>query len=313
MVKAKLIAQAKRFARHVPFQLVEAVAFPQESRWHRFGIERPGVDEPSVILFTLHKVASTFTNQLLGEINANCLNLKRMDWDKYVYNMVPSGTSEWIAARTDDLFAPSGYCYGVFRAPLPITSLGDYRVLLIVRDPRDILTSYYFSEAHSHAEPLDKARLQDFRARRAQVQEMTIDEYVLDKASDLERLLDNYMEMSSATGAQPLTYELMMSDWESFMDRVSDVLRVELDTQLRTKLRDLGQIGVEHGGDENQHRRKGTPGDHRHKLQPETIARLTEQFRRHLEWMSLPTEVIDLTVDHADAVVDVIESDQKAA
>lgn len=293
MNSAALKSAGKSIARRLPFRVVETVAFPAESQWHRYGIQRPGVRDPSVLLFTLHKVASTFTNQLLAEINSESLQLRRMDWDKYVYNMVPRDTSGWIATRAESLFEPEGYCYGVFRGPLPIPEIDRYRVLMILRDPRDILTSYYFSEATSHAEPLDKRRLKEFRDRRALVQAMTIDEYVLDKAPELEGLLDGYMTLSEQAGVQPLTYELMMNDWDQFMLRVGEVLNVTIEESLRERLREKGQIGVEHSGDESQHRRKGTPGDHRHKLQPETVDALTARFERHLRWMSLDQEPIE--------------------
>jgi len=289
MVPERFIEPAKQAVRHVPFPLIESFAFPRESQWLHFGLKRPGADEPSVALFTLHKVASTFTNELLGYLNNEHLHLRRMDWDKYVFNKVPQDSSGYLAARTQKLFKSSGYCYGAFRAALPITNLHRYRVLLILRDPRDILTSFYFSEAHSHAPPLNKNRLQEFEARRAEVLSMTIDEYVLDRAGHLASKLDDYMAMSQEHGIEPLTYEQMMSDWKGFMDRVGEILEFDIPEHDRLTLRIRGQIGIEHSGDVNNHRRRGTPGDHREKLQPATVAKLTSQFERHLKWLGLET------------------------
>ena len=75
MVPKRFTEPAKRAARHLPFPIVEAVAFPRESQWLRFGRKHPGADESSVVLFTLHKVASTFTNDMLGYLNDELLGL----------------------------------------------------------------------------------------------------------------------------------------------------------------------------------------------------------------------------------------------
>ena len=287
MVPKRFTEPAKRAARHLPFPIVEAVAFPRESQWLRFGRKHPGADESSVVLFTLHKVASTFTNDMLGYLNDELLGLQRMDWDKYIYNKVPRDSSGYIAARSDDLFEDAGYCYGVFREALPIAQLDRYRVLLILRDPRDILTSYYFSEAHSHAPPLNKARLREFEERRSYVRSLSIDEYVLERSGHVQHKLDAYMSMSQRAGVEPLTYEHMMSDWVGFMDRVEGILGMEISEHHRQTLRLRGQIGVEHAGDVNSHRRRGTPGDYLEKLQPKTIAVLNERFDVHLKWLGL--------------------------
>lgn len=287
VIPQQLIQPAKQLARHIPFSIVETLAFPRESQWIRFGIKRPGAPTPSVALFTLHKVASTFTNDLLGYLNDEQLKLRRMDWDKYIYNKVPRNSSAYIADRVSDLFEPSGYCYGVFREALPIENLDQYRVLLILRDPRDILTSYYFSEAHSHAPPLNKKRLAEFEARRVEVMSMSIDEYVLSHAQHLKDKLDAYMAMSKTAGIEPLTYEQMMSDWDGFLDRIGSILDTEINAHDRAELRSRGQIGVEHSGDVMNHRRRGTPGDHRDKLLPQTVAKLTQTFQLHLDWLGI--------------------------
>ena len=287
MVPQRVLEPAKRVAQHVPFPIVESVRFPHESLWMRFGIKRPGADQPSVVLFTLHKVASTFTNRLLDHLNAEHLGLRRLDWDKYVYNRFPRDSSGYIAQRTDRLFASSGYCYGVFREALPIADLGRYRVLLILRDPRDILTSHYFSEAHSHALPVNKARRREFEARRARVRGQSIDDYVLEQSLPLVKKFDDYVAMCRSHAIDPVTYEQMMGDWDDFVDRVGDTLGIDVGRAERDALRSAGQIGVEHGGDVTHHRRRGTPGDHREQLRRATVATLTRRFSRHLDWLEL--------------------------
>jgi hypothetical protein len=276
---------AKRLARRLPFGVIELALFRHEAAWLRFGIKRPGQPDPSVIIFTLHKVASTFTHELLGYLNAEVLGLRRMDWDKYIHNKFPEDTTSWMAAHVDQLFHHSGYAYGPFRASLPIPDLDRYRILMILRDPRDILTSAYFSEAFSHAPPLLPERLADLEERRERVQAMTIDEFVIEKADEVVESLDDYRRLADTYGVRPLTYAQMMSDWNGFMDGVEDALGVKISQHHRDVLEAKGRIGEDLGDNANEHLRKGTPGDHVDKLAPETVSHLTNVFSSHLRWL----------------------------
>jgi hypothetical protein len=276
---------AKRLARRLPFGLIELALFRREAAWLRFGIKRPGQDDPSVILFTMHKVASTFTHELLGYLNTELLGLRRMDWDKYIHNKFPTDTTTWMAEHVDELFHHSGYTYGPFRASLPIAELARYRVLMILRDPRDILTSAYFSEAFSHAPPLLPERLAELEERRTRVQAMSIDEFVIEKAAEVLGLLDDYRRISDTYAVRPLTYTQMMFDWDGFMDGVQDALGVPISQHHRDVLKAKGRIGEELGGNANAHLRRGTPGDHVDKLQPDTVRQLTAIFSDHLDWL----------------------------
>jgi hypothetical protein len=278
-------SSAKRLARRLPFGLIELALFRHEAAWLRFGVKRPGQQDPSVILFTLHKVASTFTHELLGYLNTELLGLRRMDWDKYIHNKFPTDTTTWMTDHVDQLFHCSGYMYGPFRASLPISDLDRYRVLMILRDPRDILTSAYFSEAFSHAPPLLPERLAELEERRIRVQAMSIDEFVTEKADELLGFLDDYRKIADTYGVRPLTYTQMMSDWDGFMDGVQDALGVPISQHHREVLKAKGRIGEELGDNANDHLRRGTPGDHLDKLQPDTVRHLTTVFHSHLEWL----------------------------
>lgn len=276
----------KRLARRLPFEVIEAGLFPNEASWLRFGRKRPGEPDPSVILFTLHKVASTFTHELLGYLNAELLGLKRMDWDRYIHNRFPEDTTTWISREVDELFDPVGYAYGPFRAPLPIPDLDRYRILLILRDPRDILTSAYFSEAFSHAPPLLPERLAEFEERRERVRKSTIDDFVLERAGDLLSIFDEYKTLAERYDVRPLVYEQMMGNWEVFMDSVEAAIGVEIPQEHRDILRSKGRIDDELDGEVTNHLRQGTPGDHADKLQPETIEQLNKIFTAHLAWLA---------------------------
>ena len=65
-------------------------------------------------------------------------------------------------ASTSRIFLDRGYCYGGFRflpESFEIPILGQVKSLLLVRDPRDMLVSHYFSTRSSHPAPGSKSTL----------------------------------------------------------------------------------------------------------------------------------------------------------
>jgi hypothetical protein len=208
-----------------------------------------------------------------------------MDWDRYVHNRFPVNTTSWLAQHEASIFLERGFVYGPFRAPLPISNLGNYRTILLLRDPRDVITSAYFSDAFSHPPPGNKKRLPEFNERRARVQKMTIDDYVLERADEIHSHYAAYRSFADSIKVTPLTYEQMMLDFGGFLDGLEVCLDVSIPDWLRNRLRELGRIGEFLGDDQKSHMRKGLPGDHVEKLRPETVTSLNSTFADDLQWL----------------------------
>jgi hypothetical protein len=78
-----------------------------------------------------------------------------------------------------------GVYYGMARGPyvrdMPI--IGRLRTIVQVRDPRDCVTSAYFSFRESHRPPTDPEKLKAFQQRRETLKAMSIDEYAVRQAA----------------------------------------------------------------------------------------------------------------------------------
>lgn len=61
----------------------------------------------------------------------------------------------------------------------------NFKILLVLRDPRDILVSSYYSVAYSHPFPDDKERTKEFLTERYRVRDMTVDQYVIEQSDDI--------------------------------------------------------------------------------------------------------------------------------
>lgn len=87
-------------------------------------------------------------------------------------------------ASTSQVILPKGYCYGFPAWPttFEIPILGKAKSILLVRDPRDMAVSMYFSTLLSHPKPGASGGNNDNKAlmpRLAEAGEMGIDKFVL--------------------------------------------------------------------------------------------------------------------------------------
>ena len=114
--------------------------------------------QQSILFFTVHKSASTFIKntiiKLVGSNNIVAIQLSgylNREKQKRYYNNT---------ALMQKVLFENGFFYGAFRAFYPFPGMDKFKIILVLRDPRDVLTSFYFSTLYNH--PLsDKTVLDD--------------------------------------------------------------------------------------------------------------------------------------------------------
>lgn len=234
-----------------------------------------GRSEPSLFYYTVHKGGSTlFSDYTLKHLDG----LRHVDYAQKVYR-----------GRTPKVvFKPRGVAYGPIRVStgqgspvyqqfvsktLSPDFVRERRCLFMVRDPRDVVVSSYYSFGYSHGRaPNDQIRQRQER-RRERIQNQTIDEYAREiiraRAADLatvDRLA------AACQHSLVVTFEQMVDDWPTFAAALAGFLRIRpkvLDEMHR-------RSRPRQGEDIMSHRRSGKPGGFREKLQPETIAHCNE-------------------------------------
>jgi hypothetical protein len=249
-----------------------------ESRYLR-GELRPRSDRPSVIHFTLHKCASVYLRSKLHAL-ARKIDLAPVDLDGYFFDF----------ARPERFtLQPRGFFYGPFRGlddslgvPRQWPDLSEYKVIIVLRDPRDVLTSLYFSIAYSHRTPRGDGREQ-FLSHRDQVRRIDIDDYVRQQAEPFYRRYRAYFDLAARYGAHLTTYEHLVTAPQAWLDELLAYLDVRLSGWTRRRLISPGDFAIDR---ENPaaHVRQVAPGDHARKLRPDTIAWLNAKFADVLEW-----------------------------
>lgn len=237
----------------------------------------------SVYFYTLHKCASTlFSGYLLQHVEG----LRLLDYAASIYH----------GEDVNVVFEDKGYIIGPIRISAnpfsevykrlvePASSpefIHDKTAIFLIRDPRDVLVSSYYSFGYSHGfSPVNQIR-EAQEALRAQIQQMTMDEYILSFADQTLRHFETIRCLDNVCGRSVvLKYEDMIDDFEYFSVQLTKYLNIKqpilqrLFEDSRPKQR------------ENifSHRRSGKAGGFRNRLMQPAIDILNAKFGDVLEY-----------------------------
>jgi len=236
------------------------------------GAYREKLDQPSVALFTLHKAGSTFLSERLAPLFqqqnydvADLANHFRQNPEKFLTLL-----NDELACRA--IFSKKGLFHKAIRRPVNPEWLAETKVILVTRDPRDIMTSMYFSFKHSHVILKDSDR-----ERRKKLEAITIDEFVL-QSGQFEALverLERYQEYLKNPRVCHTTYEEMVTSPEAAEIRMATFLGLP---EGRKKIFSKQDFKMERE-DFLSHKRQVAPGDHIRKLHPDTIRHCNNKIR----------------------------------
>ena len=246
-------------------------------------------NHPSVIHFSVNKAATQYVRELLSRCAAE-------------NGMTPVGLAEYAfhtkfpyldqlsdreMVQYQYLFNPVGYLYSVFGGMVEgIPELEKYRVILMIRDPRDVLVSEYYSYAFSHSEPSRLGdKYADFMRMRQKARTITIDEYVVSECDRVCVNYERYVSLLLDRYAHVLVtkYEEMTSDFEAWLKKILEHCEFKIsDRLLESILNEAGHLKPKQE-DIHQHIRKGMPGDYKEKLDRKTIDCIDAKFSSMLE------------------------------
>jgi hypothetical protein len=180
------------------------------------------------------------------------------------------------------IFQPTGYCYSVFGGMIEgIPELKRYLVVLMVRDPRDVLVSEYYSIAISHPEPDENSsKYNDFMGKRKFAREVSIDEYVVAECEKVYAIYDRYIKLllDVFSHVHVAKYEDMISDFKKWITSLIDYCEFEIQEEFLNTLLNKNLHLRPKNEDINKHLRRGRSGDYKEKLKRETIDYLNSKF-----------------------------------
>ncbi|MEX2144182.1 MAG: sulfotransferase domain-containing protein [Anaerolineales bacterium] len=265
----------------------------QRPRIHfRFATERKlAAGEPlsssqrrSLIFFTTQKCASRYVSGVIATL-AQAAGMMHADYDAYVSMVrMPKERNPFMAEGALAVaFKPRGFYYGPIGTFRHIPGLEQYALVLQLRDPRDMLTSLYYSTKYSHAIINPKVI-----RRRKEAYTLSIDEFVLKGADEYLPIYEEYcQQLLSQPAMLLLKYEDMVADFPDWLARLSVHVGLADQEETLERIKRQADFSIERE-DKFSHRRQISPGDHKRKLQPDTVQRLTTLFKPSLDQLDYP-------------------------
>jgi hypothetical protein len=249
----------------------------------------------NVIAYTTHKAGSMVLHRVLKDICE--LNRLRYYSPNESKTMLPF---DRIFAGHDFIARKRG-CFGPIRFFVPTRVLDAASIILHLRDPRDVLVSMFYSYCYMHAGEIER-----HTGYRKAVAEAGIDRFVLDMVgarfyeyrgdygigsrykTHVGTVLDRYQryltELLDRANTSVVSYEEMVLAFPSWLEKIVSAFDLPDPGETRAVVtaRHANSVAAEEE-DVWSHKRKVTPGDHREKLQPETIRQLDRIFATVLE------------------------------
>lgn len=250
-------------------KLLKLFYFRTEQQLLRGTFQGP-TDLPPVILLTVHKAASSLLSIRLGDFFRQ-KGFAVADLSTYFAKTGLDQRAEFVrsASLRRNAFCAPGVFHCAVRWEVEIPCMDKMKVLLVLRDPRDVLVSHYFSTLYSH--PVINPEFFDLKE---QAKSMTIDQYVQFIAPQFRKRYEHYRMMISTHQVLFLKYEDLILRPADFEKQLGEYLNIPVKAGEIVRESDF-QIDTENP---SAHKRQVKAGDHRSKLKPETIQWLNDFF-----------------------------------
>jgi hypothetical protein len=260
----------------------------------------------SIIWFTAHKCASVYATEILHKLAQYLL----MTHVNYEVDLWEAGQDfrKFFTENNFDVCTTTNHIYGPFRQYYSIPEMEEYKVIMMLRDPRDVLTSLYFSTAYSHYIP--ESQKTELESAREYAIMNTIDDFVIQHSPWVRETYNLYAKyFLKRKNVLFLKYEDMVTDFPTWLNEIFKHLQMTPSEQLIKELIEGAIFEVKE--DIYSHKRQVKPGDHRRKLQVNTIKQLNLQLQDILEiygWLTQKSqaekELFELTLERAISKLD---------
>jgi hypothetical protein len=230
----------------------------------------------SFYVFALHKSGSSLLNNMLDTA------LRRAGVSQIAIPDVAfaAGLPDDPILNPEDLVFDNGYCYRGFRifpSYLRNFDITKNKKILLVRDPRDMMVSYYFSMSQSHVIPDFGPIREELISKRGALREVSINEFCLANFDVFRKAFKSYRCLFGSE-LRLYRYEDVVFNKLEWLDDMLWYLGFVLSLDDRKRIADENDIRPATERPE-EHIRQVTPGNYQKHLSETTIQRLNYEFR----------------------------------
>lgn len=253
----------------------------KRGKQYKVTIPDPKLDLVSAYIFAFVRGGSTLLNNM---VTAYCQGIDVPTFSLFNAAFGQGVPTQEIQDDASVCFEKTGCIYTGFRHfPEFNLDITEAPVIWLVRDPRDMLVSFYYSVLKSHVIPKG---LVFFMKDREDTGKLDINQFVIKKANIFAWHFQRYKTMLVSSNLKVYRYEDVIYEKEKWL---SDMI-CQLGLQYRPKLvRNIARKfdvipGIEN---ENKHVRQVHPGNYTQKLTVQTIQALNKSlsdFLKHFDY-----------------------------
>jgi len=229
----------------------------------------------SVYLYCLPKTGSSlFKEYILKKSQLQYIDPLKL----YANNKIDTLKIRDFNCAYGPLYTSHGYNSAIIKEMLSEEFTIHNSCIFLVRDPRDIIISQYYSYGWSHA--INTNDSENFLKRRKHIQSSTLEEYVTDELQ-IKTINDRYsLLIKLLTNNEYIKYENIIEDLDNVLVTLSEynVYQNQSDIDLLHKVSRPTQK-------ENilQHKRSGKVEQYKSKLNDNTISYLSNKFKEVIQ------------------------------
>lgn len=266
----------------------------REGHEFSFSIHDTKIDRPSFFVFSVPKSGSTLLMQMLMDV-CKQKKIPVVDLATEIFNLGIQPTM--LTKDINTIWKEQGYAYLGFRSFFPAIDFdfNQTKNILLVRDPRDMLVSLYFSIKYSHVEPADAGSGNSIRINRERLKTVDINQSVLEMAKTYKKYFQDYLTKLPTETTRVYRYEDVIFKKKEWLEDMLAFLNIELPIQTIRKIANKYDIrpGKE---DPHKHIRQIVPGNYKSHLKPATVEKLDDLFKPIMEYF-LYNSVLSLSMN----------------
>lgn len=244
-----------------------------DGRHYEVAMPESNRPQPSAYIFAFHKSGSTLIQTMLQDY---CSAISVPTFSLFDAAFRQGVSTEFVQGDASDCLNRVGYIFTGFRHfPRFEFEMKDRKAILLVRDPRDMLVSLYYSIKISHSIPSADVR---FKRERRDALEIDVDEFVLKRRGLFENAFREYMVALSGSDLTVYRYEDVIYSKEVWLrDLIKKLSLKEMDSEIKAAAARADIIPE--AENESKHIRQVHPGNYKKKLAKKTVDILNSYFR----------------------------------
>lgn len=222
-------------------------------------------------------MASHLLNRIAKSNYTHCVNT--------IESIIGNGrTYAELTPESLNFFSRPGYLHTGFRAFYAglAPAIYQHKKMLLVRDPRDILVSRYYSIGYSHPLPPTPQRSTAYKSMREKTIQTSIDNFVIEHAPNILDCFNSYIPLVKMSEVRIYRYEDIVYSKHMFIHDMCQWGGIPCTAEHAHSIAATQDVFPVQE-DIHSHVRQVAPGNHRAKLKPDTIAQLNSIFKLHLE------------------------------